>query len=161
MTRKVAKSVHYCRMDCGQRGDTLIEVLAAMTILAIIIIPFSMLGVNVFQWLAADAHQGQAFAYAREGIQYVRQQELSAYSNNPTSFPAAVTVTNKPLVSVNGIAYTESIVAYQPAWISSLSSLSSQPALYSWKVTVSWVEPGTGITHSVSLETVIDPAISG
>jgi len=146
-------------MDRGQRGDTLIEVLAAMTILAIIIIPFSMLGVNVFQWLAADAHQGQAFTYAREGIQSVRQQELNAYLKNPASFPASVA--NESLPAVNGIAYTESIVAVHPAWISSMASLSSKLTLYSWMVTVSWIEPDTGITHSVSLETVVDPAISG
>ena len=148
-------------MDRGQRGDTLIEVLAAMTILAIIIIPFSMLGVNVFQWLAADAHQGQAFAYAREGIQSVRQQELNSYSPNSPWTPVNVTVTHELLPRINGIAYTESIVAVHPAWISSMASLSSKLTLYSWMVTVSWIEPDTGITHSVSLETVVDPAISG
>ena len=143
-------------MDRGQRGDTLIEVLAAMTILAIIIIPFSMLGVNVFQWLAADAHQEQAFAYAREGIQSVRQQELNAYLQNPASFPASVA--NESLPVVNGIAYTESIVAGSPVWIP--VSLSSKLKLYSWTVTISWVEPDTRVTHSVSLQAVVDPSIS-
>ena len=147
------------RMRCDQRGDTLIEVLAAMTILAIIIIPFSMLGVNVFQWLAADAHQGQAFTYARAGIQYVRQYELNAYSKNAASFP--VPAPNQSLSPVSGIAYTESIVAGSPAWIPAKSSISSKLTLDSWTVTVSWVEPDTGVTHSVSLQTVVDPAISG
>ncbi|MHB1628401.1 MAG: type II secretion system protein [Bacilli bacterium] len=151
MTRKVAKPARCRRLDCGQRGDTLIEVLAAMTILAIIIIPFSMLGVNVFQWLAADAHQGQAFTYAREGIQSVRQADW---------------MTLPPKMNHNGIIYYRSICgpntvppSVPPKWIENNPSLNSN--LKYWEVIVKWTEPDTGVTHSVSLETVVDPKISG
>ena len=151
MMCKGAYPVRCRRMDRGQRGDTLIEVLAAMTILAIIIIPFSMLGVNVYRWLAADAHQMQAFAYAKAGIQAVRQDNWNKIN---------------PIIPYNGINYHITIYGPKtdppsntPSWIKNNRSLNSN--LKYWKVIVQWREPDTGVKHSVSLYTVVDPSITG
>lgn len=123
--------------------------MASVLLLGIVLIPFGAVAVNSFTWVATDTQTEQALSYAKQGIDYVRQQELAAYSQN--AFP--VSVAPQSLPAVRGVTYSETITGpTSPAWNSALG-------LHSWAVTVSWKVNNTGVTHAVTLQIIVDPGL--
>lgn len=137
------------RGGARQAGESLIEVMATVTILGIVVGPFVLFATAALQWLALDRATEQALMYAKQGVELVRQQAIAADENNqppPTVAPPV-------LASLGGVAYSESILGpTSPSWQSSALSL------HQWTVTVTFAEPPGGAAHSVSLQVVVDPA---
>lgn len=137
-----------CR-PLGQGGESLIEVMATVTILGMITGPFILFAASAIQSLALERATEQALVYAKEGVASVRQDAITAAAHGQ----APPVVAPPVLASVGGTAYTESIVG--PA-----SPLWQSPAVpfQEWTVTVSFAAPPGGGTHAVSLQVVVDPA---
>lgn len=140
-----------CQRFAPEQGDSLIEVMASVLLLGIVLIPFGAVAINSFTWVATDTQIEQALSYAKQGIDNVRQQELAAYTQK--TFP--VSVSPQSLPAVRGVSYAEAITGpTSPPWMTN-----SALGLRSWAVTVSWKVNSTGVTHAVTLQVIVDPAI--
>ncbi|WP_229776736.1 type IV pilus modification PilV family protein [Alicyclobacillus cellulosilyticus] len=140
----------------------MLEVMASIVILAVTLMPVGRLVLQSIAWMEDLANQEQALAYAKDGVQLVRQQVWSSYQtyknagqqNVPWTPPS---VTPPALPSLRGVIFTETISGPNAmTWGS--SKLDGK--LYAWTVTVSWHQPNTGRQGSVVLQTVIDPTVS-
>lgn len=151
--RKIIKRTVRGQNAPEERGDSLIEVLAAVVLLGFILI-------GVFQWTTSSTHfidqdqdEAQALIDARAGVQLVRVTALADYAKNGT---LPTTLTPPTLASVRGVAYTETISPpATPAWDNDSSTVTVEQ----YVVTISWPVDG-GYTDKISLTAVVDPAVA-
>ncbi|MBX5436468.1 MAG: hypothetical protein IRZ33_04535 [Alicyclobacillaceae bacterium] len=138
-------------------GESLLEVTAAVAVLAVVLLPAARLTLYAAAWLNDVASQEQALAYAERGVQYVRQMELQSYqqalAQKSTWTPQPVSP--QPLAPVRGVSFTESIAGPVP-----VSWGSGKFTLYQWTVTVSWTNPVNRAERSLSLTAVVNPVIN-
>ncbi|MCL4521189.1 MAG: type II secretion system GspH family protein [Firmicutes bacterium] len=134
------------------RGDTLIEVMAAVVLIGFIVLGVTQWSTSTTHWVDQDQEQAQALVYARQGIELVRSKALADY----TSGEALAAVAPPTLPMVRGVAYTETISGpVTPPWDNDAATVTVQE----YTVTVSWPVAGTSGPDRVSLTAVIDPAV--
>ena len=137
----------------GERGDSLIEVLASVVLMGLIVVGVSQWTSSATRWVNQGRNEAQALSYARQGVELVRTIALAAYKNGT---PLAA-VTPPALAQVRGVTYTETINGpVTPAWDNDRSTV----AVQEYTVRVSWSGPEDTAADHVSLTAVVDPAVA-
>lgn len=134
-------------------GDSLLEVLLAVAILGGVVISVALWTANATLWVQGDRGEAQALAYAKTGVELVRQQALASYQAGQ-GLPA---VAPPVLPAVDGIAYQEQINGPSvPSW----DNNSAVVRVREYQVVVTWTPSGAGTPDQVRLTTVVDPAVA-
>lgn len=134
-----------------ERGDTLLEVLAAVAILGVTVAGISLWTANATLSARRNQEQHQALLYAKAGIESARAAALAAFqAGKPLP-----TVSPPTLPAVNGVAYQEAVSGPKtPLWDNNPQAVPVE----SYTVTVTFVPPG-GAPETLKLTAVIDPAV--